>query len=52
MDFYEIRIFSIDKTIERQYMASYGFDMVGNVPYEIHIWPIDYPISYPYMVPL
>ena len=37
MDFYEIRIFPIDKTIERQYMASYGFDMVGNVPYENHM---------------
>ena len=50
--------FPIDKTIERQYMASYRFDMVGHVPYqnhnEIHMWPIDYFISYvpiygPYM---
>ena len=34
-------------------MASYGFDiLVGNVPYQnhVHIWPTDYPISYPYMV--
>ena len=37
MDFYEIRIFPIDKTIERQNMASYGFDMVGYVPYQNHI---------------
>ena len=37
MDFYKIRIFPIDKTIERQYMASYGLDMVGNVPYENHM---------------
>ena len=37
MDFYEIRIFPIDKTIERQYMASYRLDMVGKVPYENHM---------------
>ena len=37
MDFYEIRIFAIDKTIERQYMAPDGFDMVGNVPYQNHM---------------
>ena len=51
MDFYEIRIFPMGKTIERQNMASYGFDMVGYVPYQnhvksiygpyhTHIWPI------------
>ena len=34
MDFYEIRIFSIEKAIERQYMATYGFDMVRSVPYQ------------------
>ena len=37
MELYEIRSFPIDKTIERQYMASYGFDMVGNVPYKKHM---------------
>ena len=37
MDFYEICIFPIDKTMERQNMASYGFDMVGYVPYQNHI---------------
>ena len=51
MDLYKTHIFPIDKTIERQYMASYVFDMVGNVPYkktyEICIWPIDYLISFP-----
>ena len=36
MDFYEIRIFPIDKTIERQYVASYGFDM-GDDPYQNHM---------------
>ena len=34
MDLYEICISPMDKTIERLYMASYGFDMVGNVPYQ------------------
>ena len=34
MELYKIRSFPIDKTIERQYMPSYGFDMVGNVPYQ------------------
>ena len=37
MELYEIRSFPIDKTIERQCMASYGFDMVGNVPYQKHM---------------
>ena len=52
MDFYEICIFPIEKTIERQYMATYGFDAVQcpiSKHYEIHIWPIDVPISDPYM---
>ena len=37
MDFYEIHIFPIDMTIERQYVALYGFNMVGNVPYQNHM---------------
>ena len=37
MELYEIRSFPIDKTIESHYMASYGFDMVGNVPYQKHM---------------
>ena len=36
MDLYEICISPIDTTIERLYMASYGFVMVGNVPYQKH----------------
>ena len=43
MDFYEIRIFPIDKTIERQNMASYGFDMVGKIPYQNHMKSIHGP---------
>ena len=46
MELYEIRSFPIDKTIERQHMASYGFDMVGNVPYQKHMKSI----YGPYMV--
>ena len=34
LDFYEILIFPIEKTIKRQYMATHGFDMVRSVPYQ------------------
>ena len=48
MDFYEIRIFPIGKTIERQYMASYRFDIVGDVPYQKHMKSIYGPWIIPY----
>jgi len=47
MDLCEICISPIDKTIERLYMASYGFDMVGNVPYQKHMKSI----YGPYIIP-
>jgi len=52
MDLYKIPIFPVDKTIERQYMASYGFDGPISKTNEIHTWPIEYPIYGPYKCPI
>ena len=45
-----VRIFPIEKTMEKQYIVTCGFHVGGNLPYQYHIKPIFGPETIPYHI--